>query len=149
MCVRGTSSGKCSCVNWCVYEIRGERNVTLYSDVCLWFRLEETLMLQWCVYKVQGDGNITEYSDVFLRYRVWEMTLCKMMCLWGTGWRKYYWVQWCVSEVQPGEMLLCRVICFWGTVWWKYYSVHWCVSEVQCELNVTVYKDLYMWYRVR
>ena len=114
-CAWGTVWGKCYCVHCCVSELQGEWNVTVYTDVCLRYRVREILLcrvrcvwgtgwrkiycIQWCVSEVQGEWNITMYSDVFLRKGVKEMLLPTEMCVWGTGWGKYYFAQWCVSEV--------------------------------------------------
>jgi len=74
------------CVQWCVSEVQGGRNVTVYSDVCLRYRVGEmllcTVMCVWgtewekcyCVQsEVQKEGNVTENSDVCLKYIVEEM----------------------------------------------------------------------------
>jgi len=82
-------------VQWCVSEVQGEGNVTVYSDVCLRYREREMLLctvmcvwgtgwgkcycVQWCVSEVQSEGNVTVYSDVCLRYRVREMLLWSVM----------------------------------------------------------------------
>ena len=70
-------------VQWCVSEVQGEGNITVYSDLSLKYRVGEMLLcrvmcvwgkgwgkyycVQWFVSEVQGEGNVTVYSDVCLR----------------------------------------------------------------------------------
>jgi len=42
-----------------VSEVQGGRNVIVYSDVCVTYRVGEVLLCQWCVSEVQGEGNVT------------------------------------------------------------------------------------------
>ena len=62
-------------------EVKGEGNLTVYSDVCLRYRLGEILLCTLMCVCVQSEGNVTVYSDVCLRYRVSEMLLCTVMCV--------------------------------------------------------------------
>ena len=62
-------------------EVQDRRNVTVYSDLCLRYRVGE--MLLCTVIYVLGTGweNVTVYSDMCLRYRLREMLLCTVMCV--------------------------------------------------------------------
>ena len=78
-------------------EEQGEGNVTVYSDVCLRYRLREILLCTVMVPEVQSERNIIVYNDVRLSYRVREnniedsdvclrykmrkMLLCTVMCV--------------------------------------------------------------------
>jgi len=69
-------------------EVQVGGNVTVYSDVCLRYRVREMLLctvmcvcgtewwkcycVQLCVSEVQGEGNVIVFSDVCLWYRVGE-----------------------------------------------------------------------------
>ena len=105
MCVWGTGWEKCYCVQWCVSEVQGGRNVIVYSDVCLRYRVGEMLLCtvwgteggkcyweQWRVSEVHSGRNVTVYSDVCLRYRVNEILFGVVIFVWCTGWEKCYCV---------------------------------------------------------
>ena len=62
-------------------EVQGEGNVTVYSDVCLRYRVREMLLCTVKCVEVLGGGNFTVYSDVCLRYRLGEMLLCTLKCV--------------------------------------------------------------------
>ena len=62
-------------------EVRGEGSFTVYSDVCLRYRVGEMLLCKEMCVLVQGGGDVAVYSDVCLRYRVREMLLCTLMCV--------------------------------------------------------------------
>jgi len=64
-----------------VTEVQGGRKFTVYSDVCLRYRVGKWLL---CIVKcvsLQGGRKVTVYSDVCLRYRVGEKLLCIVMCV--------------------------------------------------------------------
>ena len=60
-------------------EVQCEGNVTVYSDVCLRYRLGECYCVQRCVSEVKGERNVTVNSDECLRYRLREMLVCTVM----------------------------------------------------------------------
>jgi len=70
------------------------------------------------------------------------------MCVWSTGWGKYFCVQWCESTLQWREILLCSLMCLLGKMWGNCYCVQWCLYELQCYGSFTVLSDVCMRYRV-
>ena len=142
MCVWDTVWRKCYCVQWCVYEVQGEGNVTVYSDVCLRYSVREMLLctvmciwgtewgkcccVQLCVSEVQGEGNVTLYSDVSEVHNERNVTVYTDVCL----------------RFKMREMLLYTLMCVWGIWWWKCYFLQCCESEVQSEGNVTVCNEV-------
>ena len=66
-------------------EVESEGNVTLYSDVCLRYRVKEMILCTEMCYCGREWGNVIVYSNVCLRYRMREMLLCTVMCVCGTG----------------------------------------------------------------
>ena len=62
-------------------EVQGEGNVTVYSNMCLWYRVREMLLSTVMFAEVQGEGNVIVYSDMCLWYRVGEMLMCRLMCV--------------------------------------------------------------------
>jgi len=64
-----------------VSEVQGEGNHTVYSDVCLRYRVREMLLSTVMCSELQDEGNIIVYSDVCLTYRVREKLFCTEMCV--------------------------------------------------------------------
>ena len=62
-------------------EVQGERNITVYSDMCLRYILREMLLCTLICASGPFEGNVTVYTDVCLRYRVREILISKMMCV--------------------------------------------------------------------
>ena len=62
-----------------MFDIQCKGIVTVYSDMCLRYRVIEMLLCSVIFSKVHGGGSVTAYSDVCLKYRVREMLLCTVM----------------------------------------------------------------------
>ena len=64
-----------------MYEVHGEGYVIVYRDVCLRYRVRETILCTVCMSEVHGEGYDILYRDVCMMYRVRDMILCRMMCV--------------------------------------------------------------------
>ena len=49
-------------------EVEGGRNITVYSDVGLRYRVWEIYLVELHVSEVKGGRNVTVYSNVYMRY---------------------------------------------------------------------------------